>query len=264
MNQRARRAIHVMGTVFSIDVRRIEIPVVDVADALDAVEAWLCWVDATFSTYRGDSDISRLATNDITLDDCHPYVAVVLESCAQASLHTDGFFNALLGGRIDPTGLVKGWSAQQASRMLRGAGLPCHAISAGGDVVCAGEPDSGEPWRVGVVDPFDPTEVALVVRVRDGAVATSGIAERGRHVLDPRSGLPSSGLVSATVVGPDLTFADAYATAALAGGDPDPSWARRIDDYELLTIDEAGNVACTPGFASYTEVRPLGRQGAVA
>src|SRR5207248_6878946 len=104
----------------------------------DAVEHWLYWVDATFSTYMYDSQISRLARREISIDDCHPYVSVVFDACALATSDTDGFFTVRYGDRLDPTGLVKGWAAQQASVMLRGAGLRNHSIAAGGDVVCAG------------------------------------------------------------------------------------------------------------------------------
>ena len=80
------------------------------------------WVDATFSTYRDDSDISRLGRAELRIDECAPEVAAVLAMCAQATLRTDGYFNAMAGGRLDPSGLVKGWSVEQVSRRLEAAG----------------------------------------------------------------------------------------------------------------------------------------------
>ncbi len=63
----------------------------------------------------------------------------------------------------------------------------------------------------------------------DGAVATSGTYERGAHVLNPFTGRPATELVSVTVVGPELTTADAYATGGLGHGGrrPRPGWPPR-------------------------------------
>lgn len=240
--------IEVMGTVVSVDIRQVGLPLPKVADALDAVADWLQWVDQTFSTYRPDSEISRLGRAELTLADCDPRVAAVLQACAEAHATTDGNFVAVLGGRIDPTGLVKGWAAQEASQLLRNAGLSHHAIGAGGDVVCSGGPSPGQPWRIGIANPIDPTRLCTTVAVRDAAVATSGVAEKGHHVLDPHTGRPARGLLSATVVGADLTYADAYATAALAAGRSDAAWMERVDGYELLTIAEDGQLRWSEGF----------------
>lgn len=243
-----RRVLPVMGTVTSFDVRRIRIDPDDAARAVEAACDWLRWVDATFSTYQPESQLSRLRRGELRLRDCDPRVAEVLDLCAAATAETDGFFTALLGGALDPTGIVKGWAAQEASLLLRRAGLPDHIVNAGGDVACAGEAEPGRPWHVGVADPRDRTRVLAVVPARDGAVATSGVAERGQHVLDPRTGAPAAGLLSATVAGPDLSRADAYATAVIAGGDPEPSWLARLDGYALLTVADDGVVRRTAGF----------------
>jgi thiamine biosynthesis lipoprotein len=84
--------------------------------------------------------------------------------------------------------------------------------------------------------------------VSAGAVATSGTYERGSHVLDPFTGRPAAGLVSATVVGPDLTIADAFATAALAMGIRAPDWLITLNGYEAQVITPKGTGWSTPGF----------------
>lgn len=246
--QAVRRVIPVMGTVVSVDVRRIDLPAADAAAAVDAVAGWLHWVDATFSTYRADSQVSRLRRGELRLGACDRRVAEVLDACAAACNATDGYFTALFDGAIDPTGLVKGWAVQQASLLLRDRGLPDHAVNGGGDVACAGEPAVGQPWRVGIVDPQDGSRVLTTVECRGLAVATSGTAERGQHVLDPYKARPATGLHSATVVGPDLTEADAYATAVVACGLPWPGWFGRLAGYHLLTVDEQGGVRQSTGF----------------
>lgn len=245
-----RKVIEVMGTVVSIDARDGGLEPADAFDALDAVEDWLNWVDATFSTYRHDSEISKLRRGELAIDGCHSAVAEVLDLCADLATETDGYFSARFDGQIDPTGAVKGWAAQAASKLLRDAGLANHAINAGGDVVCSGSAHAGRAWHVGVVNPHDRTKLLTTVAVHDGAVATSGIAERGTHILDPHTGRMATAIVSSTVVGPELARADAYATAVIASGQPLPDWWSRLTGYELMTVNQQGEVATTPGLRS--------------
>jgi thiamine biosynthesis lipoprotein len=80
-----------------------------------------------------------------------------------------------------------------------------------------------------------------VVEISDGAVATSGIAERGLHVYDPHTGRPAVDLASVTVVGADLGTTDAYATAALAMGLAAPAWLERLDGYSAYVVDATGH-----------------------
>ena len=172
------------------------------------VFAWLRWVDAMFSTYRQDSEISRLDRG--VLDDPHPLVRSVLARCEALRVQTRGLFDVRAGGRLDPSGYVKGWAVQRAAAFGRGRFL----IDAGGDMVLRGR------WRVGIRDPHEPDRLAAAIAVRDCAVATSGTYERGPHIIDPRTERPATGLSSVTVIGHDLWTADAYATAAFVAGDP--------------------------------------------
>ena len=190
------------------------------------VFAWLRWVDATFSTYRPDSEISRLGRGG--LDDPHPLVREVLARCEALRVETGGRFDARAGGRLDPSGYVKGWAVERAAAFGRGRFL----IDAGGDVVLRGR------WRVGIRHPYEHDRLAAAITVADCAVATSGAYERGPHILDPRTGRPASGLDSVTVIGRDLGTVDAYATAAFAGGDPTwiaPLAAMAIAGERVLT-----------------------------
>ena len=235
----AARTVHVepcMGTVFSIDIRDPG----DWTDAVADVVAWLHRVDRIFSTYRPDSDVSRLQRREIRLADADPLVAEVLDRCADLEIATGGYFSARRDGRIDPTGLVKGWAVEAASRRLRAHGSADHAVNGGGDVQLAGEPEPGREWTVGIADPHRPGRILATVRGRDLAVATSGTAERGAHVLDPFTGRPVTHLASATVTGPDLSTVDAYATAAFVLGRSALAWIDRIPGYAALLVDLDG------------------------
>lgn len=239
-----RRVVECMGTVFSFDVRE---PGVD-ERALDDAVGWLHLVDATFSTYRPGSDISRLARGELELADCRPEVGEVLRRCAELAGETDGYFSMRARGALDPSGLVKGWAIEKASFLLLAAGSTNHCVNGGGDVQCAGDAAPGRPWRVGIVHPTQAGMLAAVVAGTGLAVATSGTAERGAHVLDPHTGRPPYGLASVTVVGPRLADADAYATAAFAMGPGARDWLEDLPGHEALVITDAGAMWTTTGW----------------
>jgi len=239
-----------MGTVFSIDIRDPG----PWAGAIDKVVAWLHRVDSVFSTYKADSDISRFRRGELALGDADPDLADVLELCSEVEAETSGYFTASWDAQLDPTGLVKGWAIERASRILVAHGSHNHAVNGGGDIQLAGEAAPGQPWRVGVSDPLDRTRVLAVVPGHDLAVATSGSSERGAHIISPFAGGPASGLASVTIVGRWLTRVDAYATAAFAMGPDGLGWIEGLPGYEALLVSADGVVASTarPAWLSHS------------
>ena len=225
-----------MGMPVAVDVRDPE--ALDVEPAF----AWLREADAVFSTYRQDSEISRLDRGELALADCRPEVDQVLTACAALERATGGYFSVRAAGRLDPSGYVKGWAVAGAATRLAEAGATDFCINAGGDVVVRGR------WRVGIRHPERPDELAAVLAVEDLAVATSGLYERGPHILDPHTGSPPDGLLSVTMVGPDLAVADAYATAAFAMGAGGPAWTATLDGYDAMCVTSDRRVLATPGF----------------
>jgi thiamine biosynthesis lipoprotein len=197
-------------------------------------------VDELFSTYKPDSEVSRLRRGDLRLDEAAPQVRTVVERCADLWRATDGYFDVYATGGLDPSGYVKGWAVQIASDVLVAAGAVNHSINAGGDVRVHGHPTTSNAWRIGVRHPWEPLKVCFVITGTDLAVATSGTYERGPHVIDPHRGTPAERLRSVTVVGPDLGLADAYATAALAMGDAGLDWLTRLDGHEWAVVTEDG------------------------
>jgi len=241
-----------MGTVFSFDIRGGEPR--SIRTALTDAVAGLHAVDSVFSTYREDSQISRLARGVLTVDECDPEVAEVLGLCAEAERSSDGWFSSTYAGVIDPTGIVKGWSVERAAVRLIEAGATGVSVNGGGDVQVFGVPGPHRPWRVGVADPLRPGALAAVVSaagVDRLAVATSGSAERGTHIVDPRTGRSAvTDLVAVTVVGPRITWADAWATAAFAMGSRQAlAWLESLPDVEALLITAGDEVRCTGGLA---------------
>jgi thiamine biosynthesis lipoprotein len=242
---------HVMGMAVTIDVRD-ELP--DGRALVEDVVAWLHEVDRTFSTYKPDSAISRIRDGELAVADAPADVRWVLEQCEHLREQTNGYFDAYACGPLDPSGFVKGWAVEVASARLRAGGARRHFVNAGGDVRASGEPEPGRPWLVGIAHPLVADALCAVVPVRDGAVATSGTAERGAHVFDPHTGTAALDLASVTVAGPDLARADAYATAALAMGFDAPSWLVTLGGYEAYVVDAGGNEWATPGWPRLADV----------
>jgi FAD:protein FMN transferase len=225
-----RRVAHVMGMPISLALRgrHVDDPAADAAWA--AALAVLREADAVFSTYRADSVISRIGRGEITPDDCPPAVAAqvleVLALGAAAERDSGGAFAVRRGGVLDPSGVVKGWAAERAAEHLGALPGTDFCLSAGGDLTCRTLDPAAPPWRIGIEDPHDPSRLVAVVPVRTGAVATSGTAHRGAHLVDARTGLAPAGLASVTVVDGSLTTADVDATAAYALGPDGPAWLR--------------------------------------
>jgi thiamine biosynthesis lipoprotein len=234
-----------MGMPIGIDV--LDADGVDVEAAFD----WLREVDATFSTYRDDSDASRLGRGELTIAECRPEVDEVLTRCLALERATDGFFSVRPAGHLDPSGLVKGWAVDGAAQRLAAAGAQNLCINAGGDIVARGRPAPDRLWRIGIRHPIDLDRLAAVLAVEDLAVATSGEYERGAHIVDPHTGRRPSGLLSVTVVGPELATADAFATAAFAMGADGPAWTTTLAGYDAMCVTSDCRVMTTPGFARH-------------
>jgi thiamine biosynthesis lipoprotein len=238
-----RWVAHVMGMPVSLALRGRH------AGDLDAESAWaeaiatLHDVDRVFSTYRADSFVSRLDRGVLDLVDCPPEVAEVLALGERARRESGGAFDVRRDGRLDPSGVVKGWAVQRAARPLRHhLDDTDFCLSAGGDMVCRVADPARPPWRVGIEDPHDPTRVVAVVPVRDGAVATSGLAHRGGHVTDARTGVVPRALASVTVVAEDLVTADVDATASFALGAEGPDWLARRPGRSGIVVHADGSV----------------------
>ncbi|MFM1903075.1 MAG: hypothetical protein RLZZ440_975, partial [Planctomycetota bacterium] len=139
---------------------------------------------------------------------------------------------AVLGATLNPGGIGKGWAVDRAVDHLLAAGVPSGLVHGGQSSVRAfGTQGPALPgrggWRVGLRHPLRPGRRLATFTLRDRALGTSGsgtqfFVDRGRrlgHLLDPRSGRPAEGVISATVLAPTAAEADALATAAYVLGE---------------------------------------------
>jgi thiamine biosynthesis lipoprotein len=243
--QSVHRVERIMGTVFVFDVRGDGVR----PSAVDEVVALLDDIEARFSPFLPDSEVSRLIRGQLEEEECAADLRAILGLCEDLRRTSDGAFD-IRGhrpdGRPDPTGLVKGWATEEAALLLEAAGATDFAINAGGDIVARGEPEPGRAWRVGIRHPRIEDRLAAVLAVRDLAVATSGAYERGEHIIDPRTGRPADDLLSVTVTGPSPTYADAYATIAFVMGLDGPAWVARHPGYGAYAITTDERAIWTP------------------
>ena len=244
----------IMGLPVSVHVRGTELTSAQVEGRVQAVFADLHRADSVFSTYRNDSDLSRWENGALRPEDADPALAQVLALCEEARQGTGGWFDPRglpdpIDGRLryDPSGLVKGWAVERASRHMAELGDHDWCLNAGGDIVVFTSAGNAA-WRVGIEDPADPQRVMAVVPLRVGAMATSGISHRGAHIIDPFTRRPATALRSVSVTGPSLLWSDVYATAAFAMGGQALDWLEGVSGYEALLIDIGGSAITTGGW----------------
>jgi thiamine biosynthesis lipoprotein len=226
---------------------------IDIESAITKANQYVHQVDELFSTYKESSIISQLRRGEIEIEHCPPEVIEVWNLCAFVKEVTEGAFDpwAVAGG-FDPSGLVKGWAADNCAEILITAGADHVQVNAAGDLALRGGFTPEQPWSIGVVNPDNWLEVLQTFEIIDGAIATSGTYERGAHINDPYTGMIAIGAKSATVIGPDGAIADALATALMVAGRDGAVWftTPELSEYSAWVIDRHEKVAWSIGPAT--------------
>ncbi|OZG59851.1 ApbE family [Bifidobacterium myosotis] len=246
------RVIHAMTIPFTVQLVSERRDATYLATLIDEVTpqigAFLQHVDATFSPFRHDSQVSAARRGDwsgllrgthnahgtqdtrgtrhhgttISPDGARrpqSEFAEVYALAQQAKQLTHGHFDPMHAGVYDPTGIVKGWAIERAHErflmpLIRSGRCDAAALGGGGDIQTAVADDSDFTWRIGVQNPDDPRSTLRTVTMRNGGIATSGTSQRGEHITRT-----AHDLKQATVIDDHLTFADMWATAAASAGE---------------------------------------------
>ncbi|MHC4713618.1 MAG: FAD:protein FMN transferase [Planctomycetota bacterium] len=182
----------------------------------------------------------------------YEYLEIAREARTVTKLHD--------GVSVDLGAIAKGYIAERCAAFLRAGGVKSGLVDAGGDGVFIGGVDE-RPWRIGVLDPRNPLEIADAVFLRHAAAVTSGNYARfstieGRrysHIIDPRSGRPAEGPDSVTVIAKDGATADGWATALSVMGEEGAAAARAAGvEFMMLFVKEDGLTRVeSQGFARY-------------
>ncbi len=222
--------------------------------ALDAAFLYFHSVDEMFSTYKPESEITKINRREIQEEEYSQEVKTVFALAKKTKEQTRGYFDIMLErGICDPSGLVKGWALSNAAKIIEERGHKNFYVEASGDIQTAGVNAQGTSWTVGIKNPFNVHEIVKVLFVSDCGIATSGTYTQGQHIYNPHDRFcPIVDIVSLTVVGPNAYEADRFATAAFAMGTEGIHFIERLEGCEGYMIDAGGIATMTSGFGRYT------------
>lgn len=237
-----------MGMPITVEIADSFVSGEDFAKVYD----YFSFVDNVFSTYKPESEISKLrAGYPVSLEYRHD-VDIILRLAQETKDLTNGYFDIYRGGLLDPSGIVKGWSINNAANLLKERGFSNFYINAGGDIQVFGKNSRGTNWHIGIRHPQKKEQIVKALSLTDAGIATSGTYERGNHIYNPKvkSELVTD-IVSLTVIGPNVYEADRFATAAFAMGRKGIEFIESIEDLEGYMIDRTGLATMTSGFEHY-------------
>lgn len=233
----------------------ITVEVVDksiVKDDIDEVYSYFKYIDQKFSIFKPKSEITLINKGKINKSKFSKDMIEVFKLADKTRQETDGFFDIKRSGKYDPSGLVKGWAIFNAAKLLLKKRFRNFYIDAGGDIQSFGRNKKGEPWKVGIRNPFSSKEIIKVIDPHDCGVATSGIYERGNHIYSPEIGKKvSDDIVSLTVIGPNIYEADRFATGAFAMGNAGINFIENLLGFEGYMINKEGIATYTSGFQNF-------------
>jgi len=210
----------------------------------------------------GAFDISIVALDKVWVFD-GSMTEMPTEEAIRQSVAKVGFENIILdsveqsiflkhtGMKIGFGSIGKGYAADKGREFLRKLGVEGGIVNASGDLASWGEQTDGKPWAIGVNNPFRLHKMVKILKIREGAVATSGSYEkyaeidgkRYAHIIDPKTGYPSTGLTSVTIYGPSAEFANALSTSIMVlGAKKGKQLLKQFSEYRYIFITDRGKV----------------------
>lgn len=252
-----------MGTIFRFHGRSPFDELKTIQILVDAC-AILHAADRTFSLYKTESPLSRLSRGEAPMRELPPVVSRIWDACEKWECETDGWFSAMSpSNTFDPSGIVKTWAAKASAEFVVEQGIVDFTLNAGGDIWIGDRVTSDIDWRVAIHKPVSlASEEAGVLTVIDlrgtpyRGVATSGSAERGLHIWNPKAPgrTAAASIAQVTVIGRDIVEADVWATACFAEGEAAIAHLNRhnsqnaLNEFQALMVNLEGELSATDGF----------------
>jgi len=237
----------IMGMPITLDIQD---SVEDLA-IFDEVRDYFKEVDRQYSPYKPTSEVSRI-NDGLPAAQWSREMKKILKLCDQTKQQTKGFFDVWRSGKLDPSGLVKGWAIDNAAQLLKKKGFKNFYVEAGGDIQAGGY-KNGRPWKIGIRNPFNRDEIIKTLQISGGGVATSGTYVRGQHIYNPLDGTEANEVASLTVIGPTIYDADRFATAAFAMGKAGIKFIESLKGFEGYMVTPDKLATFTSGFERYVE-----------
>jgi thiamine biosynthesis lipoprotein len=212
-------------------------------------------IEEQFSVFKNNSEITLINKGLLKPKYYSPEMKTIFELAEKTKKETNGYFDIIANnGKYNPSGIVKGWAAYNASKTLLDLGFKNFYINAGGDIQVHGKNSEGGSWSVGIKDPFNLNKIVKVLYLKDQGIATSGTYIRGQHIYNPhRRNNFINDLVSFTVIGPNVYEADRFATAVFAMGRAGIKFVENLPGFEGYMVDINGIATMTSGFKNYSK-----------
>ncbi|MHC8947503.1 FAD:protein FMN transferase [Sphingobacterium hungaricum] len=211
---------------------------------------------------EGAFDISIAAMDKIWLFD-GSMTEMPTESAIRKSVEKVGYKNIVLdsihstiflrypGMKIGFGSIGKGYAADKGRELMKQTGVEGGIVNASGDIATWGLQPDKNPWTIGINNPFKPHKLIEVLKLKESAVATSGSYEKyaeidGKkyaHIINPKTGYPSTGLTSVTIVGPSAEFANALSTSSMVLGKKAAlKLVKKFPSYRGVFLTDKGRV----------------------
>ena len=155
------------------------------------------------------------------------------------------------GMKIGFGSIGKGYAADKTRDLMKSIGVKAGIIDASGDISTWGTQPDGKPWAIGINNPFNDHKMAAVLYFKENAVTTSGSYEkyaeihgkRYSHIMNPKTGYPSTGLTSVTITGPNATMANGFSTSIMVLGEKEGlKLLKQFPEYHYLLITDKGKI----------------------
>lgn len=219
---------------------------------IDDIFLYLRHVDAIFSPYKKDSEISKINDGRLEKENASGEVQHIFALCEETKQETHGYFDMTRNGRIDPSGIVKGYAIHEAANMLRDKRYKSFSVTIAGDTEVVGSSKGGRKgWRIGIQNPFNTKEIIKVIQVTDKGVATSGNYTQGQHIYNPHTGEMADKIASMTVIAKNAYEADRFATAAFAMGENGIQFIEGLPRVEGYMVTKEKKAIMTSGFGKF-------------
>ena len=166
------------------------------------------------------------------------------------------------GMKIGFGAIGKGYAADKAKALLISNGVTSGIINASGDLSAWGVQPDGSPWKVAITNPMNKDKIFAMLPIKNSAVVTSGNYEKmvsfnGKqytHIIDPRTGYPSTGVVSVTIFAPKAELADALATSVFVMGKSiGLDRINQMPNIECIIIDDNGTIFKSDNIQIHTQ-----------
>lgn len=217
------------------------------AEKIEEVFFYFNKIDKKFSLYKKNSEINLINRGEIDIKKCSLEMKHILHLSEQTKKETNGYFDINLNGKLDPSGIVKGYAIWMGANILSSAGYKNFYLEIAGDIELRGD----KLWKIGIENPFARKKIIKVLKLKNCGIATSGNYIRGNHIYDPVNKKNLNEIVSFSVIGKNVYEADRFATAAFAMGLNGINFIENLEGFEGYMVKNNGIAIFTSGLNKF-------------